>query len=290
MLLNDISIVDIHTPQDLQETIAGVPEDELLVLSFWAPTAAPCKAFAPVLEKAARKYAPRVHIARINIAEQPELAQYFRVQSIPAVKLICGGKMVGQFNGAQSEQMLDEYLKKALPQPIEQKNAVDSARELLAIGDAKGARALLLKVIAADPQNVSALLALARCQVMLKDGAAAQAVLDKLDAPDRLVEIERVKLLIEVLARCAALGGTRAAAEHAKQNAQDLQAMYAWACCLVLDGQLDAACEGLLNLIERDKDFHHGEARKLLVAVFDILSADPRVVEYRRRLASALYI
>ncbi|GEM_PF-1608602 len=290
MLLNDISIEDIRTPQDLQEAIAGLPEDELLLLNFWAPTAAPCKVLAPLLEKVARKYAPRVHIARINIAEQPELAQYFQVRSIPAVKLICGGKMVGQFNGAQPEQVIDDYIKQALPQPIEQKNAVDSARELLAAGEANGARALLLKVIAADPENVSALLTLARCQVMLKDGAAAQAVLDKLDAPDRLDELERVKLLIEVQARCVALGGTRAAAERAKQNAQDMLAVYAWACCLVMDGQLDAACEGLLSLIERDKDFHQGEARKLLVAVFDILGADPRVAEYRRRLASALFI
>jgi putative thioredoxin len=290
MMLKDVPMVDVRTPQDLEEAIVGLQEDELLVLEFWAPGAQPCKALAPVLEKVARKYAPRVHIARINISEQPELAQHFRVQGIPAVKMICGGKLVGQFNGAQPEQVIDEYLKKALPQPIEQKNAVDSACELLAAGEAKGARALLHKVIAADPQNVSAQLALARCQVLLHDGAAAQAVLDTLDAPDRLVEIDRIKLLIEVQARCAALGGMRVAAERAKQNPQDVQAMYDWACCLVLDVQFDAACAGLLSLIERDKDFHHGEARKLLVAVFDLLGADPRVAEYRRRLASALYI
>jgi putative thioredoxin len=290
MMLKDVPMVDVRTPQDLEEAIVGLAEDELLVLEFWAPGAQPCKVLAAILEKVARKYAPRVHIARINISEQPELAQHFRVQGIPAVKLVCGGKLVGQFNGAQPEQVIDEYIKKALPQPIEQKNALDSARELLAAGDGKNARVLLERVVAADPDNVNAQLVLARCHVLLRNAAAAQTLLDAIDAPDRLEEIERVKLLIAVQARCAAAGGTRAAAARATQRPQDLQAVYDYACCLALDGQYDAACQGLLTVIEQDKNFQQGEARKLLVAVFDILGADPRVTEYRRRLASALYI
>lgn len=290
MMLKDVPMVDIRTPQDLEEAIVGLQEDELLVLDFWAPWCQPCKVLAPVLEKVARKYAPRVRVAKINIDEQPALAQHFHVQSIPAVKLICGGKLVGQFNGAQPEQVIDEYIKKALPAPIEQKNALDNARELLAAGDIKNARALLERVLAADPDNATAQLVLARCHVLLHNAAGAQAVLDTLDAPDLLEEIERVKLLLRVQARCAAAGGTRAAADRATQQPQDVQAVYAYACCLALDGQYDAACQGLLTVIERDKNFQQGEARKMLVAVFDILGADPRVTEYRRRLASALYI
>jgi putative thioredoxin len=286
----EVPIVDVRTPQALNDAIQNLQADELLVLDFWAPWCQPCRTLTPVLERLARRFAPRVIIAKINIDEQPELAAHLRVQSIPAVKFIVGGKIVGQFVGAQPEAVVEDYIRKLLPTPTEQKTALDAARELLAAGQVKKARVLAESVVKEDAANIEARFTLARCLIMLGETDAARAALSAVEILNRADEQERLELLITQRQQCETLGGIERAAAAAQQHPDDLNAACDYAGCLILAGQYDAACQGLLQIIERDKNVRGGAARKLLLAVFDILGSDPRVSAYRRRLASALFI
>ena len=65
-----------------------------VVIDFWAPWCGPCRAIGPVLEELASKYAGRVRVAKVNIDAEPELANSFRVQSIPTLAALKGNEVV----------------------------------------------------------------------------------------------------------------------------------------------------------------------------------------------------
>ena len=65
-----------------------------VVVDFWAPWCAPCRAVAPLLDKMAGEYAGQVKVAKINVDENPDLAQRFEVRGIPTLQAVESGQVV----------------------------------------------------------------------------------------------------------------------------------------------------------------------------------------------------
>jgi thioredoxin 2 len=76
-------------------------ESDLLVLvDFWAPWCGPCRAMAPALELATHTLEPRVRVAKVNVDEEPMLAQRFQTRSIPTLVLLRTGREIARQAGA----------------------------------------------------------------------------------------------------------------------------------------------------------------------------------------------
>ncbi len=81
-----------------------------VVVDFFAEWCMPCKMFGPVLESAAETFEGKVKIVKVNIDENPNLAQKYMVMSIPTIKMIRGGEVKGTFVGTMTEEELEEWI------------------------------------------------------------------------------------------------------------------------------------------------------------------------------------
>jgi putative thioredoxin len=139
-----------------------------VVVDLWAPWCGPCKTLGPLIEKLVDE-TDGVELVKVNIDDNPGIANAFRVQSIPAVFAIKDKQVVDGFIGALPEAQVRAWLDKLAPAPSE----VD----LLV---AKGDEASLRAALELDAGHAPAILALAEQLVSRGDEDEALALLARI--------------------------------------------------------------------------------------------------------------
>ena len=83
--------------------------DKPVLLDFWAEWCGPCRMVSPVVEEIAASH-PEIAVGKVNVDEEPALAQAFRVQSIQMLVLLRDNAVVAAAVGAQSKEQLEQKL------------------------------------------------------------------------------------------------------------------------------------------------------------------------------------
>jgi putative thioredoxin len=154
------------TDQTFQEEVLNRSATVPVVVDLWAPWCGPCKTLGPMLEKAVADTNGAVALAKVNVDENPRVAQTFAVQSIPAVFAISNGQVVDQFIGAVPEAQVTAFIQRLAPAPSE-------ADTLVAAGD----EASLRQALELEPDHGGAIQALARILIDRDDAAEALALI-----------------------------------------------------------------------------------------------------------------
>ena len=81
-----------------------------VVVDFWAEWCGPCKMIAPVLEDIAGEYGDKLRIAKLNVDDNPGIAQRFSVMSIPTLIVFRDGAEAQRLIGAKGKAQLLEEL------------------------------------------------------------------------------------------------------------------------------------------------------------------------------------
>jgi putative thioredoxin len=247
-----------------------------VLVDFWAPWCAPCRVLGPILEKLEREYAGRFRLAKVNLDENPDLAAAFNVRSIPEVMAFRDGRPAARFLGAQPESAVRGFIDRLLP----------SASEL---ERQKGDAASLRKALELDPRNDAARLDLAEVLIEEKKPEEAERLLD---AVQDNAALDARRDALRAAAGFARGGGESEKALRARLAAdpQDHDARYRLAERHAAARRWREAMDELLAIVESDKNWRDGTARRQLVNLFTLAAGEPDLVsDYRRKLATALY-
>jgi len=260
-----------------------------VVVDFWAPWCGPCRQLGPVLERLAAAADGAWELAKVDTDQNPQIAQRYRIQGIPAVKAFRDGQVVAEFVGAKPESAVRAFLQQLTPSEAEL--AVAEGTRLLAQGDEAGATIKCQEALQADPRQQKALLILGDLALRQGHIQDAQHYLEQVDplSPEgkrAAVLLKQIRFQIDA----ASLSAMDLAGQKLAEQGDDPEALWVLGAHAAAAGNYADALQHYIQLVESHRHFREDGGRKSMLAIFDILGAeDPLTIEYRSRLSAALH-
>ncbi len=274
--VHDDHIIDVTEATFLTDVIERSKQQPVMV-DFWAPWCGPCRMLSPTLERIAKEANGAFTLAKINSDENQRLAVQYGVQGIPAVKLFRDGKVIGEFVGALPEPKVREFIRKYAPNPSDL--ILTAAQDLARAKKWAEAEVAYRQALAVDPNSAQIALELSQALLHLGKGVEAAALLEAVPSDARETVAAH-----QLLPLAYWMGVTTA------DGAQEIDRMYVEARLLACQGEYDRAMEGLIAVLRRDRFYRNGEAKHVMLGMFELLGADdPAVRGYQRQLASVLF-
>lgn len=280
-------IIETNT-QSFEADVIQKSMETPVVVDFWAPWCAPCQQLAPALEKVINEYGGKIVLVKVDIDQEPQIAQAFGVQSIPHVFALQNGQPVDQFAGILSEQELREWMSRLVPSPAQQ---LVYEGQMLEAEDPAAAEAKYREALALDAENSEVQIRIATVVLAQERDEEARKIIDELEQRGFLEpEAEAIKSELDLRAAAADAGGIGEARQAAEANPDDLGLQLKLADALAVNRKHEEALQICLTIITKDKAGVGVEAKETMVKIFDVLGPSSELTgEYRRKLSTLLY-
>lgn len=271
-------IIDV-SEVDFDYQVIAYSQQTPVVVDFWAEWCGPCRMLGPILEKLAREANGAFRLAKVNVDENPALAQQFNIRSIPAVKAFRNGQVVAEFMGAQPEPRIRKFLQEIAPG--ESDLALGKAQNMLQKNDWSGAEKAFRQILEDNPNNPAARLGLLKSVLFLGRVSEAKQLLQDFPASKELAAAETLRPLVD------ALQWLRLNDDFVDDP---LEAAYRNALRLITRHNIPAAMDGILDILRQEKRYRDGEARRVMIALFELLGEEnPLTRQYRDELSMVLF-
>lgn len=254
-----------------------------VLVNYWSPKAGPCMMLMPRLIELTKDYGGRFLLVMLNTDEFGRLARDHGVTSIPTIKVYRRGKVIDTLHGAESEKRLRAFIDKHLPSELRTPHL--AALQAFQKGKVEQAVSLAAQAALDHPEDFRIPLDLAKLLVLQGRQHQAHDLLNALPAP--------AKQNPEIGALFTHLGFILAAQDapppetletKISANPDDLEARYRLAAVKLIQNEFTYAMEQLVEIARRDRKFREDIGRKGLLAIFNILGDEHKLVRYYRGL------
>lgn len=276
------------TEQNFDVEVLQRSQEIPVIVDFWAPWCAPCRELGPVLERLTSEAGGQFLLVKVDIDQQPGIAQAFGVQSIPHVFALRNGQLADQFMGALPEDQIRQWLARFQPSPAEL--LILEARKL-ASEDTAEAEAKYREALELVPNEDKIRIELARLLLKQHRNDDARAIITKLEARGFLEpDAENIKAELDLRAAAAEAGGVAECRAALAASPNDSKLRLKLAEALGAGQQYEEALGLCLAVVQSATGDLRNEARTTMVNLFHLLGPEADLTKtYRRKLATALY-
>lgn len=250
---------------------------QIVIVDFFAQWCGPCQLLKPMLEKLVQEY--DFVLAKVDIDENPDLAQTYEVQGVPDVRIVVDGTVKQGFVGALPEPELRQLMAQLnLTSTLDA--SMQKVYDAAAANQLSTAESLLNTLLEEHTNNRGVILEATNFYIETNQLERAQTLLSVIEHEKKYAsQIKLLKALIFF---------KQIATEP--ENTDSSDRAFQTAAQQVLADEHQAALDTLLELLSRDRTYRDDGARKAMLTVFDLLGDDHLLTkEYRKKLMSALY-
>ena len=266
------------TESNFEYEVINYSHNVPVLVDFWAEWCVPCKMLDPILLKLAQERSGEFRLAKVNVDENRNLSMRYNIRSIPVVKAFREGGIIGEFSGIQQEQKVRKFLDDVIPTSLNLN--LDKANSLLIAEKWAESHTTFQEVLEKNPGHPGALLGLVKTLLAQGYGEKARDILNGFPISKEFQSAEILLPLANALSELKKWEET--------ENSTDIT--YHHALRLIKIGNLPAAMDGLLDVLRVDKNYLNGEAKTILLAIFEILgSQNPLTRQYQAELATVLF-
>jgi putative thioredoxin len=272
-------IVDV-SEADFEYEVLSYSQNIPVVVEFWATWCQPCKQLGPMLERLTEQAQGSFRLARVDVDASPNLALRYGVRSVPTVKAILQGQVVGEFAGLQPETRVRDFLARLAP-PSEAALAKEKADSLLAAQEWAEAEAIYRSLEEQNQNQPGVLLGLVRALLAQGKSGEALFILNYFPASKEYNSAQILRPLAEMMVKFD---------KNELPEETDLDMMFRNSIRLAMRGNHYAALDGLLEILRQDKRYRQDRARQIFLALLDVLGPeDDEARQYRSELTMLLF-
>lgn len=247
-----------------------------VIADFYATWCGPCQLLKPILEKLVKEY--DFILAKIDIDQNPELANQFGIEGVPDVRLFHQGEVSPGFVGALSELQLREFLEQ-LNLKSDLDIGLEKIQESIASQNYQQTKLIFDELFQKYPNESKLVIQAALFLIKIKQIESAEKLLQTIQENNKeyYPKAQALKTLIEFK-------------NSSESTENKLDAVFILATELSLSGNTEEALQLFLSIVQQNRKYRNDAARKAMIAVFNLVGMEhPLTKKYQRELMMSLY-
>ena len=280
--------------QSFQKKVIESSKSKIILVDFWAPWCEPCKQLSPILEKIIYDCEGKIHLAKINIDENQQIATQLRIQSIPIVYAFKNQQIADAFQGVLPEKKIIEFIEKVLGENIKKDNSAfyDEIKKLISNKQLEQAESLLEEFISENSTDVVAISMYLNCMIELSKfketndfiSSLAKEILDT-------YEIKSVIANLQIKENSSEGPSLDEIKKIYEKNPKNLDNALILSEKYFVNQMIENAFELLLELYKNHKGKNRDKIKKTLIKYFESLgNSNEHTKNYRKKFSSIMFV